>query len=66
MIVKTFTIHWLLPGQEPPRDKNGRFTTYRWSCFAEDKAEALFRFRNSIGNPRFGEKNITRVVEIKA
>ena len=62
MIAKTYTIHWLLPYCEPPRDEKGRFTTYRWSCYAEDEAEALYKFRQGIGRPSFGEKNITRVV----
>lgn len=62
--MRSFTIHWLLPGQEPPRDEKGRFTTYRWSCFAYDEYEAMFKFRNSIGNPRFGEKNITRIQSV--
>lgn len=62
MICFGYTIHWLLPGCEQPRDEKGRYTSYRWSCFAYDATEALYKFRQSIGAPIYGAKNITKVV----
>lgn len=56
-----YTIHWILPDKQP-RDQRGRFTSFRWSCFAEDKVEALHKFRRSIGNPYYGAKKVTKIV----
>lgn len=61
MICFGYTIHWILPGKQP-RDQRGRYTSFRWSCYAYDETEALYKFRKSIGNPRYGAKNITKVV----